>query len=103
MSAATYISRAPQLTPATAFLELVQPDLVAIEEEAICLVFRVDVPLDTVPLAIEVKVIAAAAAELVARAGLGLHVVEELMRVAVARVLLDGVHHAYLEIDAVVR
>ncbi len=32
MSAATYISRAPELTPATAFLELVKPDLIAIED-----------------------------------------------------------------------
>lgn len=32
MSAATYISKAPELTPSTAFLELVQPDLVAIED-----------------------------------------------------------------------
>ena len=32
MSAATYISRAPDLTPATAFLELVRPNLVAIED-----------------------------------------------------------------------
>ena len=32
MSAATYISRAPELTPATAFLELVKPDLAAIED-----------------------------------------------------------------------
>ena len=32
MSTATYISRAPELTPETAFLKLVQPDLAAIEE-----------------------------------------------------------------------
>src|SRR5687768_14737859 len=32
MSAATYVSRAPELTPATAFLELVKPDLAAIED-----------------------------------------------------------------------
>jgi octaprenyl-diphosphate synthase len=31
MSAATYISRAPETTPQTAFLDLVRPDLVAVE------------------------------------------------------------------------
>lgn len=33
MSASTYISQAPDLTPATAFLGLVQPDLIAVEEQ----------------------------------------------------------------------
>ncbi len=32
MSATTYVSQAPELTAATAFLEMVQPDLISIEE-----------------------------------------------------------------------
>jgi octaprenyl-diphosphate synthase len=32
MSATTYVSKTPDLTPATAFLEFVQPDLAAVEE-----------------------------------------------------------------------
>jgi octaprenyl-diphosphate synthase len=32
MSGTTYVSNAPDLTPATAFLEMVQPDLVAVEQ-----------------------------------------------------------------------